>query len=72
MADSITDAKSLKTIEPNDLSNQVQGQAQSQENDSSEGDNNQTKNSFVKKLRRCICSDGFDISLKVCTSFLCF
>ena len=50
---------------------QMQGQAQSQEDDSSERKDNQTKNSFIK-LRKCICSDRFDILLKVCTPFLCF
>ena len=67
MADSITDAKSSKTIEPNHLSNQMEGQAQSQEDDSSEGNGSQTKHSFVKKLRRCISSDRFDMLLKVCS-----
>ena len=71
MADSVSDVQSMKTVEPNHLSNQMQGQAQSQEDDSSERKDNQTKNSFIK-LRKCICSDRFDILLKVCTPFLCF
>ena len=73
MADSVSDVQSSKTIEPNHLSNQMQDQAQSQEDDSSEGKGicSQTKNSFIK-LRKCICSDRFDIFLKVCTPFLCF
>ena len=66
ITDSITDAKSSKTIEPNHLSNQMEGQAQSQEDDSSEGNGSQTKHSFVKKLR-CISSDRFDMLLKVCS-----
>ena len=53
MADSVSDVQSSKTIEPNHLSNQMQGQAQRQEDDSSEGKDSQTKNSFIK-LRRCI------------------
>ena len=66
MADPVSDVQSSKTIELNHLSNQMQGQAQSQEDDSSERNGSQTKNYFIKKLRRCICSDRFDILLKVC------
>ena len=69
MTGSIRDAKSSKTIEPSHFPNEMQGEARGQENDSSESVSNRG-NSFIKISRRFVCSDRFDIFLKVCTYFI--
>ena len=68
MAGSIRDAKSSKTIEPSHFPNEIQGEAGGQENDSSESVSKRG-NSFIKISRGFVCSDRFDIFLKVCTYF---
>lgn len=64
MADPTSDAEPHKTIE-SVVSNQIEGQAKVQENDSNIENGKQGRNHFGNKLRILIRSDRVDIFLKV-------
>jgi hypothetical protein len=64
MADPTSDAEPHKTIE-SVVSNQIEGQAKVQENDSNIENGRQGRNHFGNKLRILIRSDRVDIFLKV-------